>query len=256
MNIVTLISDFGSSNYLVASFKGKLLGSCHDLNIIDITHEISNFDIAEAAWVIENVSGSFPPGTVHIVLVNCYYASRMRLLIARKNGQIFIAPDNGVLTLVTENEDLNDCVYSEYSNTPSEMFDIISSLIYRLINGHEMEELGKPVETLSRKISFRPVISNDTIRASVLHIDKFGNIIVNVRKDLFEKTGNGRKFSLYYSPKDKIDKLCLKYSDVGFGDELCFFNSAGYLEIAVYMGNASEILGLSKDSPVQIVFEV
>lgn len=255
MNLITLISDFGSSNYLVASLKGKLLSQSHDLYITDITHEISNFDIADAAYVIENVSASFPEGTIHIVLVNCFYSPKMRLLIARKNGHFFIAPDNGVLSLVTEDSDNHDFVSCEYGDLASDIFDIISSIIYKIVNGYDLEEIGKPVPALSRKISFRPVISNDTISAGVLHIDKFGNIIVNVKKDLFENIAKGRKFSLFYSPKDKIDKLHLKYSDVGFGDEMCFFNSAGYLEIAVYMGNASEILGIGKESPLQIIFE-
>ncbi|MGE5356950.1 MAG: S-adenosyl-l-methionine hydroxide adenosyltransferase family protein [Deltaproteobacteria bacterium] len=255
MDLVTLISDFGSSNYLVASLKGKLLGRCPDLKIIDITHDVANFDIAEAAWVIENVAGSFSEGTIHIILVNCYYSSRMRLLTAVKNGSYFIAPDNGVLSLITEDCDLNDFVYSEYSDSSIAMFDIISSLIQMIINGNALADLGKPLTSISRKLSFKPVISNDTIRATVLHIDKFGNIIVNVKKELFDKISYGRKFSIFFSPKDKINKLYQKYSDAGFGDEMCLFNSAGYLEIAVYMGNASELLGIYKDSPVHIVFE-
>lgn len=255
MNIITLISDFGSRNYNVASLKGTLLTHSPQCQIIDITHDINNFDIVEAAFVLENSFSSFPVKTINIVTVNCYYAQKMRFLVLLRNGYYFIAPDNGILSLIADDFSEDALVYLEYGNSGVGMFEIISRIVSKIINSVEFSEIGLSVDTISRKISFKPVISNDTIRATVLFTDKFGNAVVNVKRDVFEKTGKGRPFSLYYSPKDTLTRIHKKYNDVSFGDEVCFFNSAGYLEIAVYMGDASEMLGLSKDSPVQIIFE-
>ena len=255
MNIITLTTDFGSSNYSVASLKGSILSCAEESHIVDITHDIGNFDIVEAAFVLENTYKSFPENTINIVSVNCYYAPKMRFLILKQKGYYFISPDNGILSLISHDFSDDELIYVEYGNTSKGMFEIIGEVAGKIISGAEFSEIGIPVDNISKKISFQPVISNNTIRATVLFIDKFGNAVVNVKKELFETSRKGRPFSLYYSPKDTLTRIDKKYSDVSYGDEVCFFNSAGYLEIAVYMGNASEIIGLTKDSPIQIVFE-
>ncbi|HEB61626.1 MAG TPA: hypothetical protein ENI82_00605, partial [Bacteroidetes bacterium] len=217
--------------------------------------EITNFDIVEGTFILENSYSFFPKSTVHIIAINSYYAPRVRILLLKKNDYYFIAPDNGILSLLFDDTDNDEIRYLEYGINAGDLYHVIAKIVGEIDTEKPLEEIGSKAENINKKISIKPVISGNTIRATVIFIDKFGNAILNVTKDNFLQLGNGRNFELQYSPKNYINIISNKYSDVPFGDELCLFNSAGYLEIAVNMQSAGEILGLEKGSIVQITFE-
>ncbi len=255
MTTVTLTTDLGKNNYNIASLKGAILSASPACNIIDISNEITNFDIVEGTFVLKNSYYFFPESTVHVIAINSYYAPRVRILLLKKNNCFFIAPDNGILSLMFDDIDNDDIRYLEYGLSAGDLYHVIANTIGDIDKEKPLEEIGLKASSINKKISIKPVLSGDTIRASVIYIDKFGNAILNITKDLFEKLRNGRKFELQYSPKNFINTVSNKYSDVPFGEELCLFNSAGYLEIAVNMQSAAEIMGLEKGSVVQITFE-
>lgn len=255
MSTVTLTTDFGKNNYNIASLKGAILSSAHNSTIIEISNEIKNYDIIEATFMVSNSYKFFPKTTIHVIAVNCYYAPRVRLLLLKKDDHFFIAPDNGILSILFEDVSFDSVRFLEYGKITGDLYLNIAKIIGDIKNEIPFEEIGLEVRQINKKISLKPVISGDTIRATVIFIDKFGNAILNLKRELFEQTRNGRNFELFYSPKSSIDKICDKYSDVPYGDELCLFNSAAHLEIAINMGDASQTLGLEKNSTIQVIFK-
>ncbi len=254
MSTVTLTTDFGKNNYNIASLKGAILSSAYNSKIIEISNEIKNYDIIEGTFMVSNSYNFFPKKSIHVIAINCYYAPRVRLLLLQKDEYFFIAPDNGILSILFEDVEFENVRYLEYGKTKGDLYLNIATIIGEIKNEKPLEEIGLEVKEINRKISLKPVISGDTIRATVIFIDKFGNAILNLKQELFEQTSKGRNFELFFSPKSSINKICNKYSDVPYGDELCLFNSAGHLEIAVNMGDANQTLGLEKNSTIQVIF--
>ncbi|MFM8373329.1 MAG: SAM hydroxide adenosyltransferase, partial [Bacteroidota bacterium] len=117
------------------------------------------------------------------------------------------------------------------------------------------DELGSYPPPIIERISLQPVILSDRIRGTVIHIDHFDNVVVNIRRELFDEIVQGRPFSLYFKRNDPITALSGNYCDVAVGEQLCLFNTAGFLEIAINMGRAATLLGLKSDDTVEVVFE-
>jgi len=254
MTIVTLTTDFGKNNYNIAALKGAIISLQPESQLIDISNEIENYDIVEAAFMLSNSYKFYPKNTVHIVAVNSYYSKRIRLLLLKKEDYYFIAPDNGLLSLLFDNPDMNDIRYIEYGKSSGDLYKSIAELVAKSQQTQNFEEIGERVLSINKRITLKPVVSSNSIRATAIFIDKFGNVILNVTREFFDSIVGEKPFQLYYSPKGYIDKIQNKYSDVPYGDELLLFNSAGYLEIAVNMGNASETLEIVRDATLQIVF--
>ena len=255
MSIVTLCSDLGSSNYQLAALKGSLLGGGNmPAQFTDIAHDIHPFDLVEAAFHVANSYPYFPPGTIHLLLVNPFYGENARIIVIERNEQFFIAPDNGLLSLVFEENPPLEAICLPAQDTTPALYRQLGLLIGKLQEGKNLIELGEPVKGIQAKITLRPVMNRDSIRGSIIYIDHFGNLITNIRKEQFDRTGNGRSFAIFYKHKDPITQINRYYHEVAVGEELCLFNMDGYLEIAVCMGNAHTILGLDLDDSVQIDF--
>jgi S-adenosylmethionine hydrolase len=254
MPIVTLTSDFGLADYYVAVIKGALLCQNQNLNIIDITHNIKTYDIVQGAFVLKNAFSSFPKETIHILSVNNFYSKKNCFLAVRFEGHYFIGPDNGIFSLLFDEnpKDIYELEYDEKSDFP--LKDIFSKAVGHITSGLPFNEIGIKVDEIEERISFQPVISKSQIRGAVIQIDRYENVIVNITKDLFEQVSENRKFAIYFKRFDPIKKISNNYSDVAVGERLCFFNSSGYLEIAINMGKASSMLGLNIDDSIQIDF--
>ena len=121
-------------------------------------------------------------------------------------------------------------------------------------HGLPIEEIGPVVSIFNTKLVIQPVVTANQIRATIIHIDHFENVVVNLKKELFDRVRNGRQFELYFKPNDPITFLSKDYGDVAIGDPLAFFNSSGYLEIAINMDKASSMLNLLKNEMIQINF--
>jgi S-adenosylmethionine hydrolase len=255
MPIVTLTSDFGLTDYYIAVIKGALLCQNQNLNIVDITHNVKTYDIVQGAFVLKNAYSSFPKETIHILSINNYYSKKNCFLAVRSDDHYFIGPDNGVFSLLFNEKpkDIYELEYDMKSDFP--LKDIFSKAVGHITNGLPFNEIGIKIDEIEERISFQPVINKSQIKGTVIHIDHYENAIVNITKDLFEQVGEKRKFSIFFKRFNPIQKLSKNYSDVSVGEQLCFFNSAGCLEIAINMGKASSMLGLNIDDSVQIEFE-
>lgn len=256
MTIVTLTTDFGVQDYYAGALKGALLRRNTGVQLVDISHAIKPFDIVQAAYVLQHAYTEFPEGSIHLIGVNCVYDPEFRFLAARQNGHFFLAPDNGVLALLFGQ--LPDADVRALPPFPQQHFPVkqaFAGAVQHLLSGQTFETLGTPAGPLLQRISLQPVITPTRIRGTILQIDNFENAVINIRREMFEKQGNGRPFSLYFKRNDPITRLSQNYCDVPVGEPLCLFNSAGYLEIAVYMGRAATLLGLKVEDVVEVVFE-
>ncbi len=254
MPIVTLTTDLGEQDYTLPALKGSILSRAPHSTLVDVSHRISNFDIVQAAFVFGNAWKNFPEGTIHVVWVNNYYAKERAFLAIRYDGHYFIGPDNGVFSLIMS--DLASDIYRlEHDETGAFLLrDLYAFAVSHIASGMPFEQIGVPMSSLLQRITFRPVTGPSVIRGSVVFIDNFDNVIINISRELFDAIGNGRAFRLEFKRHEPLRKLCRHYSEVRVGEPLCLFNAAGYLEIAVYMGKAATLLGLELDDMVEINF--
>jgi S-adenosylmethionine hydrolase len=245
--IVTLTSDFGTKDYLVGAFKGRLLKQLVDCNIVDITHEVEPFNFAEAAYIIQNSIFEFPEHTYHLLLVNLFDATQSLPLLAFHKGHYLGSADNGLLPMVagslpeltiklplSENLQYNTLAWA----------DVFADAIHKIESGKSFHHLGEEPDSIVEKISLQANYGEDFIDGRIIFIDRFENVVVNITRQDFERIGKGRTFSIAFKSKDYINKISDGYPQVNEGSKLAFFNAAGYLEIAVNKGNAAGLFGL------------
>ncbi len=254
MPVVTLTSDFGNNDYYPAVLKGALLCANSNLQIIDITHNIKSFDIVQAAYILKNAYPSFPAETIHIISVNNFYTTSPCFVAMRYEEQYFIAPDNGVLSLVFDTipKDIYEIEYSDKSTFPLE--EVYGKVVAHLTSEKPFSEIGVLLDSITERMTFNAVQNSDQLKGTIIHIDPFENVIINITADLFEKARKGRSFQLFYRRNHPITTISNNYADVPVGETLCLFNSSDHLEIAINMGKAASLLGLKVEDTVQIDF--
>ena len=255
MQIVSLTTDYGRKDYYVAELKASILTNKNDFTIIDISHEIDKYDIVQASFYLENAIKSFPKGSIHIVAVNCNYSRKSEYICFEKGEHFFIGPNNGIFSLMFD--DLDESMVYTIAKPDGNHVNVNTIFSHATAYiGHDLplNEIGEKVKNFNKKLVIQPVVTANQIRATAIHIDHFENVVVNLREELFEKVRNNRRFALFYQPNDPITFLSKDYGDVAVGDALAFFNSSGYLEIALNMDKASSMLNLNKGEMIQINF--
>jgi len=169
-------------------------------------------------------------------------------------GHYFIGPNNGLFSLVFT-ELSTDYIWqiSDNLNTQNQ-YEIVGAAITIIASNRYEELFVQPIYNYDRKISLQPVITSQQIRATIVHIDQFGNVIVNLDQRTFEQVSANRPYAIYYKSNDPITSLSSSYSDSMIGDVCAFFNTIHLLEIAINMGNAHKLLNLNKNETIQINF--
>lgn len=247
MPLISLTSDIGHKDYLAGTVKGKLWQQHPGAQIADISHDVTPFNYNEAAYFVRNAYPHFPAGTWHIILVNLFDNARPRCLLARHQGMYFACPDNGLLPMVFDG--LPEQVV-QLNLTPQQLPNMLAWVeqigvaITRAGSGATLEQLGLPIEQMVVKHNLKPNIGADWIEGRIIYIDRFENVIVNITRQEFEEARKGRSFYIAFKTDDVIARLSDHYGQVNEGDKLAFFNTAGYLEIAVNKGNAAGLFGL------------
>ncbi len=252
-NIITLTTDLGNKDYYSSILKGQILQIDPSINIIDITHSIQDFNLGEGSFIFKNAYPNFPENTIHFLAINTDRTDCTHFLVFKHKNQYFIGPDNGIFSLIFD--EIPELIFAIPYLT-DEMFPLksIISKALRAILTNDFLQLGQPVKEFQKRIIFHPVTGNSMIRGSVIHIDGFENVIVNIHRELFEHIGENRDFEIYYKRWNPITKISNKYQDVPVGEIVAMFNSSNYLEIAVNMGKAATLLGLEIDDSIQIDF--
>ena len=255
MAIITLLSDFGYSDHYVASVKAMLLGRVPDATLVDISHGIEPFNIAHGAFVLNSVFREFPKGTVHLVAVDTHGSKQNRFLATEIEGHYFICTDNGLLSLISEQEpsQLIELTAPEAWANTFPVKQIFVRAAADLYDKATLESLGNPTTEMRRLINRQLRLMDHSITGHVIHIDHFGNLVTNITRDAVEGIGHGRDFFVKFG-RESVDKISERYNEMEAGDCVCVFNDLNLLEIAIVKGHAADLLGLAYDSQIDIQF--
>jgi len=247
MPLLTLTSDIGNQDYLVAAVKAQLFQVNPDFQIIDISHNIPPFNYPQAAYICRNAVRSFPPYTYHLILVNLFESKPEQLLLAFHHEHYFLCADNGLLTMILEEKpELTIGIPLEKTVTKNTLYctEVMANVVNQLANGQSIQNIGLADVEYVEKNPLRPMFSDNWIEGQIIFIDNFENVIVNITRGQFEEQRKGRHFKIVFKRDEVIESISESYADVPEGEKLALFNSAGYLEIAINKGNAAGLFGL------------
>jgi hypothetical protein len=260
--VVTLITDFGDADHFVGVMKGVIRGINPEVEIVDVCHQVNSYDIFDAAFTLVQSYRFFPSDTIHLVIVDPGVGTARRPLLARTIEQKFVAPDNGVLSLVYEREESIEVrhITSDhyFLNPVSHTFharDIFAPVVGWLSRGVEVDKFGEPITDYVKFPLPKPKqVSDRLLTGKVLRVDKFGNIITNIMPDdvpqLFSE--NPPPFKIIINQQE-ILKLNLSYSMGKPSEIFAIVGSSGYLEICTNRGSAAKALNASRGTEVGVV---
>jgi S-adenosylmethionine hydrolase len=256
--IITLTSDFGTADHLVGAMKGVILSINSAARIVDINHHVTPFDILDGALAIANTCNYFPPRTIHVVIVDPGVGTERRPLLVAGQKQYFIAPDNGVLSLILERE---SCIVRHitaehyFLNPVSPTFhgrDIFAPTAAWLSKAWQTEAFGEEITDYVRFTMPKAKAAGQSIKGVVLHVDAFGNLMTNLTaEDVPEAAVASGAIRLSVNGKE-IQKLVRTFASGTPGEPIAVFGSAGFLEIAVNRGSASRTLGANRGAEVTL----
>jgi S-adenosylmethionine hydrolase len=251
---VTLTSDFGTVDFYVAAMKAALLRTCPDARLIDVTHSVPRHDVLCGSIMLERAVDGFPPGTVHLAVVDPGVGTDRRLLIARVKEQSIVCPDNGLITWAWRRHGGGRAHELTWRPTrpPSDTFhgrDIMAPVAGMLASGRAFGELARPIDD--------PVLLDATPTdgrgraARIIHLDVFGNATTDLSHEML---GEGRIRAVRVKGRD-LGRLRRTYWDVAPGKPLALIGSSGLLEVAVRDGSAAQELGVRVGDEVAVEVE-
>jgi hypothetical protein len=259
---ITLTTDFGTNDHFVGTMKGVILDIAPEATIVDISHAVQAFDVLDGALTISQAYPYFPTGTVHVVVVDPGVGTARRPIIASSDRHHFVAPDNGVLSLVYAREERMHVrhVTSEHyfvqpvSNTfhARDIFAPVAAYLAKMV---DTQKFGEEIEDFTKFSAPRPkATSENTLRGVVLKVDRFGNLITNITPTdapmLFADAPPAFKISV---GSREITDIRKTYAEGTPGEVFGIVGSMGFLEIAANRGAAAQLAGAAKGSDVNIV---
>lgn len=255
--IITLTTDWGLTDHYIAAVKGSLLKLLPNATIVDISHNITPYDINHTSYVIKNSWHYFPEGTIHIIGVNTEASTNHPHTAVYYEGHYFIGADNGIFSLIFDHDpeqiiELELMLDSQYFTFSTR--DIFIKAAAHLAQNKPLDELGKPHNQLVQRISFQPVIDQNTIIGKIIYTDNFGNLITNITEKHFKEmvAHNNIKFEISFRGGYRIRSIRTSYDDVPEGELVAVFGSNQHLEIAINKGNAGALLGMETDDTIRI----
>ena len=257
MPVVTLISDWNLNDFYIGALKGKIISLNPGITLVDISHQIPNFNLAHAAFILKNCYHHYPKGSIHVIAVNTASSPESPFVAVKADGHYFISADNGIFGLILNNEPETVVkIKTDSEDTSFPSLFVFTEAACHLAAGKKISELGEPYTELSKRIPLRAAIDDSVITGSVIYIDSYQNAITNVTRDLFNRVGKGRSFEILVTSNHyMINKLNKKYGETSTGEILALFNSLNLLEIAINNGNAASLLNLSPGSSIRISFK-
>ena len=247
MPIITLTTDFGLQDYLVAAVKGQLYSAMQNITIVDVSHQLSSFNYPQAAYFCDSAFRHFPAQTIHIVLVNMFDEKPTQMLLSVYNNQYIACADNGLVTMISDGAPAEVIGLPLPANTqPTTLVctQVIANAVQKIFKGQTLSSVGVPGVTYNEKLRLKYVNSPTTMEGQILYIDNFENVIVNITKADFDRERKDRDFKIVFKRDEVINTISETYACVPHGEKVAFFNSAGYLEVAINKGNAAGLFGL------------
>jgi S-adenosylmethionine hydrolase len=255
--IITLTTDFGLNDAFVGMMKGVILAIAPHARIVDVTHLIPSYNIAEAAFLLNSSYRYFPEGAIHVAIVDPGVGSPRRPLAASAERHVFVAPDNGILSLVLQ-PDSAVTTPQVYQITNQDLFrhpvsqtfhgrDIFAPVAAHLACGTPLESVGPRIIDFVRKpIPLPRPAGGKRLIGTVLRVDKFGNIITNLRRDDLKP-----EFLIRVAGLD-VRRLCASYSEAAPGELFAIEGSTGYIELALKEGSAAGRLNIELGREIEV----
>lgn len=282
MPIITLTTDFGEKDHFVGAVKGAIYNELADIRIVDISHSISPFHITEAAYIIQNAYRSFPVGTIHIIGIDSELNPENKHIAVYLDGHYFICANNGIISMLASEirpEKIVEINIHDRVITNFPVLDVFVQVACHIARGGTLEVIGKSILDvpadkggIKQLTGIQPVVNQkqNQIIGNVIYIDNYGNVVCNISKSLFEKTGKGRDF-VVSARTAQFTVIHTHYSDaINFnlpqekreedGKKVALWNSSQYLELAIYksnpttIGSASTLFGLEFRDTITINF--
>ena len=241
--IITLTTDFGVRDPYVGIMKGVVLGIAPEARLVDIAHDVGLHDVAEGAFALASAVRYFPPGTVHLGVVDPGVGSERRPIAASNGRHMFVGPDNGLFSLcLDEQVTMHHITNEEHFLKPvSDTFhgrDIFAPVAARLASGMALEEVGPPIR------HFLKLTSSQS--PTVLHIDRFGNIVTSLRpQDLTPD-------SVLRIRGVRVSSFCRTYAEGLAGELFMVVGSSGFVEVAMNRNSAAEHLEVGRGSDFEV----
>jgi len=255
--ILTLTTDFGLSDHYVGTMKGVILGICPQAQMVDISHDVRPFEVTEGAYLIAQAYRYFPKKTVHVVVVDPGVGSARRPILMEAAGQYFVAPDNGLLSMIYSHEKhkVRLIANERYFRQPvSHTFhgrDIFAPVAAHVAAGARASTVGKLIEDYLRPAFEQPARSGKrTWNGQILKIDRFGNIVTNFRVSDFPDLER-RNFTLSLGPH-QVSVMARHYAECGPGELFAIAGSSGYVEVSVSQGSAAKTIGCVMGAGVEL----
>ena len=258
-SLVTLLTDFGTSDPYVAAMKGDLLRRCPRAQIVDISHDIPPHNVLVGAVVLAEAARHFPPETLHVVVVDPGVGTDRRILAAQCGEQMFLLPDNGVITMVADAAPIEELVVVRNTDVlggVSMTFhgrDVFAPLAAQILNGLALHRLGPQPDSYRQLEIPVPVRSGDAVVGQVIYVDRFGNLVSNI---------TWRDVEYIWQDPATVRVSCLgrdlgplqgTYGFAAEGELLALVNSMGRIEVAVNRGRACDALDAGVGTEVRLV---
>ncbi|TDX86069.1 SAM hydrolase/SAM-dependent halogenase family protein [Epilithonimonas xixisoli] len=275
MAVITLTSDYGLVDHRVPSIKGKILSWSEEVKVVDITHNITAYNLLQTAYIVRNAYKFFPEGSIHIVAVDSFYHKNRKNILAKIDGHYFICADNGITNLMF----FDIKPESIYEITLNNRFDdkvifpateIFVPAAMHLYKGGLPEVIGRKIKSI-KDVSFPRAIYNENekmIVGEVMYVDNFGNVVSNISRKFFDKYASvSEKYTVKFR-NIVVSKISDQYTDIvtdwerepeSHGKSSVIFNDTDLLEITIYKGSvlngASTLFGMSTGEKIYVEFE-
>lgn len=257
--IITLTTDYGTNDHLVGTLKGVILKICPEANLVDITHNVTPYDLLDGALAIGSAYAYFPARTIHIVVVDPGVGTERRPLLVTGENQYFVAPDNGVLSLVYEREESilvrHANVEHYYLQPVSKTFhgrDVFAPVAAWLAKGSQAAAMGEEITDYKKFAMPRPKSTEGSVKGVVLRVDSFGNLITNFRpEDLPPAAVESGAINLQVGSQ-AVTRLVDTFAKGNPGEAFAYIGSNGFVEIGVNRGSAAKTLSVGRGVQVTL----
>jgi S-adenosylmethionine hydrolase len=260
-HIVTLLTDFGTSDYFVGAMKGAALSIHPDIEFVDVTHDVAPHDIFAAAYTLRCAYSAFPRFTTHVVVVDPGVGSARRPIFVMTDNHNFIGPDNGVFSFIYELEEVNRVIHltaDHYFRQPvSGTFhgrDVFLPVAAWFAKGIDPRRMGDEIKDFVKLEAPAPKrVAPTMVRGAVIHVDRFGNLVTNLTSALVTPERAAMNGRLRVNNRE-ITRLLTHYAEAAPGEPFAYIGSQGLLEIAIARASAARALEARRGTEVDFAF--
>ena len=275
MSVITLTTDFGIKDHYVGSVKGALFNELENVNIVDVSHNISPFNIVEAAYIVENSYKNFPEGSIHVIGVDSEKTIEQSHLVIKLDNHFFICANNGIMSLLASKINPEKIIEINIHNdkvTTFSVIDVFVKIAAHIYRGGSIDLVGNQIFKLKELYNLNPILNekSNEISGNVIYVDNYDNVVTNISKKTFIEFGKSRSFEINarnYIFKEIVSSYgnairfdIKKENRKEIGKKIALFNKSNYLELSIYksnpetFGGAASLFGLNYRDVITIKF--